>query len=357
MNGPEINFGDIKAELQRRIRQLVAELAPGGKVNGAYYMPRNPRRDDRHPGSFWIRVSGQAIGAWRDEAIDLQGDVIDLVTYLAGLRDRKATRDWCMSWLGWSQGVDRKKLEVNRRQAILKEQQDNRQEAQSAAKKADRAFAIYLNSRELVAGDLVHRYLASRGIDLGKLPKPPGAIRFHPSLEHHDDDGVITEWPCMVAGMCNSEGRVVAIHRTYLKPDGSGKAPVDKPKKIWPAFKGCVVRLSKGARNLSPEQAAKKGVSGPLGLAEGIENGLAVAISVLDLRVWAAGSLANMANIPKLPCISRLIVCRDNDDHLSQADKGFERVIAQLKTRQFSLSVARSWIGKDTNDLLKGAAA
>lgn len=354
MNKPELTFGDIKAEMQNRIRQLVVELAPGGNWTGDYYMPRNPRRDDRRPGSFWIRVKGQAIGAWRDEAIDLQGDLIDLVTYLAGLQDRKATRDWCLSWLGWAQGVDRKKLEVNRRQVVMKQHQENRAEAETAAKKADRAFGIWLQCRPLEMGDLVHRYLASRGIDLSKLPKPPGAIRFHPSLEHHDDDGVITEWPSMVAAMCNSEGRTVAIHRTYLKLDGSGKAPVDKPKKIWPSFKGAVIRLSKGAKNLSPEEAARKGASGPLGLSEGIENGLSVAIADRDLRVWAAGSLANMANIPKLPCISRLIAIADNDTHDSQAGKGFDRVVAQLRTRQFQIAVARSWTGKDANDLLKG---
>lgn len=350
----EITFEDIKRELQARIRQLVKELAPDGNFAGAYYMPRNPRREDKHPGSFWIKVSGTAIGAWREEATSEKGDVIDLVGYLAGLPDRKATRDWCMSWLGWSSGIDRKKLETARKASVYKQQQDEREAKEKAEKNARQALAIFINARKLSPGDRVHAYLASRGIELGRLAHLPGALRFAPMMQHTDLDGVITDWPVMIAGMTNSAGTVTAVHRTYLDTAGAGKAPVEPNKKIWPAFKGCVIRLAKGAGNHTPEEAARRDIKAPLILTEGIEDGLAVAISMPDMRIWAAASLANMANIPKLPCISELIIVADNDTKI-QAQKGLDRVVHHLRTRQFRLRVTKSWTGKDANDLLKGA--
>lgn len=350
----EITFDDIKRELQARIRQLVRELAPDGQFAGTYYMPRNPRREDKHAGSFWIKVSGTAVGAWREEATGEKGDVIDLVTYLAGLADRRATREWCMSWLGWSKGIDRQRLEVARKASVYKQQQDDREAKERAEKNARRAAAAFYGAEKIVAGDRVHQYLASRGIDLGRLRRLPGAIRFSPKMQHTDLDGVITDWPTMVTAMTNSAGQVVAVHRTYLDTATAGKAPVEPQKKIWPAFKGCVIRLAKGEGNLTPEEAARRGVKAPLILTEGIEDGLAVAISMPDMRIWAAASLANMANIPKLPCISELIVVADNDTKI-QAQRGLDRVLQHLRKRQFALRVTRSWTGKDANDLLKGA--
>jgi hypothetical protein len=352
----EITFDDIKRELQARIRHLVRELAPDGQFAGGYYMPRNPRREDRHAGSFWIRISGTAIGAWREEATGEKGDVIDLVTYLKGLADRRATREWCMSWLGWTRGVDRQKLETARKASVYKQLQDEREEKEAAEKKARQAASVFFKADKLAAGDRVHVYLASRGIDLGRLKRLPGALRFLASAQHVDLDGVITEWPVMIAGMSNSAGQVVAVHRTYLDTASAGKAPVEPQKKIWPAFKGCVIRIAKGAGNHSPEEAARRGIKAPLILTEGIEDALAVAISMPDMRIWAAASLANMANIPKLPCISELIVVADNDTKI-QAQRGLDRVLHQLRKRQFALRVTKSWTGKDANDLLKGTGA
>ena len=60
-------------------------------MEGAEYVARNPRRDDRRPGSFKINVS---TGRWADFAIDdVRGsDVISLVAYLEGVRQGQAAR-------------------------------------------------------------------------------------------------------------------------------------------------------------------------------------------------------------------------------------------------------------------------
>jgi hypothetical protein len=62
-------------------------------------------------------------------------------------------------------------------------------------------------------GTLVERYLRSRALT---LPVPP-CLHFHPSLRYSRDQG---SWPVMVAERADVEGRVFAIHRTFLNPTG-----------------------------------------------------------------------------------------------------------------------------------------
>src|SRR3546814_18958057 len=48
----------------------------------------------------------------------------------------------------------------------------------------------------------------------------------------------------MVAGVQAADGRVVAIHRTYLLPNGRGKAGVSTPKMALGPLTGAAVRLA-----------------------------------------------------------------------------------------------------------------
>lgn len=351
-SGP--SFEDIKGELCRRIERLVRELAPGGRINGGYYIPCNPTRDDRHPGSFFIRISPPAIGAWEDKATGDKGDLFKLIAYCKGLgKDMKATRAWCLGWLGWAGGIDHKKLEVARKADKYVRAQESRMAATELARKRTKAKGWWLHGQKELAGTPVEKYLAFRGIALSRLAHPPGAIRFVPDAEHHDEVGEITNWPCMISAMCDNKGQIVAIHRTWLAKDGKGKAPVTPSKKIWPhGYNGAVIRLAKGEGLLSPEDAARKGTSGPLVITEGIEDGLSIALACPEYRVWAAGTLGNIANVPvELPCVSRVVVFADNDAG-AQARQQLDKAIAALKLKR-SVTVARASMGKDANDLLR----
>ncbi len=83
-------------------------------------------------------------------------------------------------------------------------------------------------------GSPVEAYLRSRGI---RIP-PPAALRFN-RLKHPSG----TRWPAMVALVTQGDtGLPLAIHRTFLDQDGSGKAPVSPEKMMlgrvtaeWPA--------------------------------------------------------------------------------------------------------------------------
>lgn len=350
------DFADIKSELINRIDSLVHELAPGGRVNGSYYMAKNPIRDDRRPGSFWIRVRGSGVGVWRDEATGDGGDVVGLVKYVHGLDDGKALYQWCMAWLGWSDGRAPKLSNDERRrrqkEADARRRHDDARRAREADESARRAAGWWFNAEKDIAGTPVDTYLKSRGIDIAEMQQPPGAIRYLAKCSHHDSDGVITDWPAMFAAMCDEHGKIRAVHRTWLRSDGGGKAPVVPVKKIWPRFQGCMIRLNKGKGKLTPEQASKKGDRLPLIVTEGIEDGLTLALAKPNYRVWAAGTLGNIAHVPALPCISRLLVVADNDDHEPQAIQQFERAIAALHQRFDDVRVARAFVGKDVNQQL-----
>ncbi len=350
--GQNFKFVDIKGEMLNRIKALLAELLPEGHRAGGYYISQNPTRDDANAGSFWIRLSS---GAWRDEATGDKGDLIGLVKYVLRHNDLSETRAWCLSWLGWASGIDRDTLEKSRAVASVHAKKVRKEEREAAEVNARKAFGWWLKGEKKLAGTPVDLYLASRGIDLGRLAALPGAIRYLPNATHLSIRGDESLWPCMIVAMCNGQGSVVAVHRTWLTPDGK-KAPVLPVKKIWPGFKGCVIRLAKGESGKSPEQAARQELPpAPLILTEGIEDGLSLSLACPQYRVWAAGTLGNMANIPKHPCISSVTIAADND-FKPQAKAAFAGVLNDLKRRDFSVKVARAWDGKDANDLLlKGA--
>src|SRR5947209_6835466 len=74
---PAINRAAISA-----LPALLARWCPGGRIEGCEYVVLNPKRADRHPGSFKIRPFGDRAGAWADFATGHKGgDVISLAAY------------------------------------------------------------------------------------------------------------------------------------------------------------------------------------------------------------------------------------------------------------------------------------
>nr|WP_246742939.1 toprim domain-containing protein [Rhodomicrobium vannielii] len=145
----------------------------------------------------------------------------------------------------------------------------------------------------------------------------------------------------------------MAVHTTFLAPDGSGKAPIDPKRKIWPLFAGSAIHIWRGETGLPVHQAAKQGLWDRLVIVEGVEDGLSIALACPEFRVWAAGSLGNIGNIRLPRCCGEVIVCADNDWQKPAAMAEFERVLGRLKAQERPVHVARSPIGKDFNDVLQ----
>jgi phage/plasmid primase-like uncharacterized protein len=94
--------------------------------------------------------------------------------------------------------------------------------------------------------------------------------------------------------------KLVAIHRTFLIPGGSGKAPVQPAKKSLGPVAGGAVRLA---------------AAGPvLAITEGIETGLSV-MQATGIPTWAALSASGLEALilPPLPIAAEVVIFADND--------------------------------------------
>jgi putative DNA primase/helicase len=154
--------------------------------------------------------------------------------------------------------------------------------------------ATYSATQQMMAGDLADAYLASRNLSELVYPK---SLRFSRALP--DGEGGVR--PCMVATIVDLDGKPVSLHRTFLKPDGTGKAEMAAPRKNMPGElpDGACVRLSDFT-------------TGALGIAEGIETAMA-ASNLFTMPVWSALNAAMLAKwYPPAGC-EEVAIFGDND--------------------------------------------
>ena len=85
-----LDFAAVNAAALRELPTLLARWLPDGRVNGREYEARNPRRGDRHPGSFRVNLR---TGRWSDFATgDKGGDPVSLAAFLFNLSQAEAAR-------------------------------------------------------------------------------------------------------------------------------------------------------------------------------------------------------------------------------------------------------------------------
>jgi hypothetical protein len=78
-----VNYAFVGSAALRSLPLIVLRWLPDGRREGHEWVARNPKRDDRHLGSFKINLR---TGQWADFATgDKGGDVISLAAYLHGL--------------------------------------------------------------------------------------------------------------------------------------------------------------------------------------------------------------------------------------------------------------------------------
>ena len=145
-------------------------------------------------------------------------------------------------------------------------------------------------------GTLAEVYLNKR-LD-GRLQDIPPTLRFLPTLKHTPSG---QSYPCLIGAVTRfPDKKVIAIHRTYLTPDGSGKAPVEKPKMFLGDAKGGSIRLAPATDELI--------------LCEGVEDGLSL-LAILNKPVWVAGNARFLESVipPLLPLASTVYIAQDND--------------------------------------------
>jgi len=181
---------------------------------------------------------------------------------------------------------------------------------------------------------------------MGRQPK---ALRFAPALWNAETR---QSWPAIVAAITSAEGKTVAIHRTWLREDGYGKAPVPEPKLTLGRYAGGAIRLWRGASR-KPLAEAPAGETVVVG--EGLEDCLSSVVARPDLRVLCAVAMANMGGMVLPPAIARVLILKQNDKE-REAIVGLKRAIRNFQAQGKSVGLVESTVGKDVNDLLRAPA-
>lgn len=89
MSAPD--FSAVNGAALANLEVLCRRWLPDGRRRGVEYVARNPRRADRHAGSFTINLT---TGRWADFATDDRGgDPVSLAAYLFNLRQSEAARE------------------------------------------------------------------------------------------------------------------------------------------------------------------------------------------------------------------------------------------------------------------------
>jgi phage/plasmid primase-like uncharacterized protein len=102
----------------------------------------------------------------------------------------------------------------------------------------------------------------------------------------------------------DANGKFVAVHRTYLRADGSSKADVEPKKASLGAIWGGAVQLASLEKVLAV---------GELAIGEGIETSASAGL-LLGLPAWAAISAGNLGDGIQLPEeIRRVVIAADRD--------------------------------------------
>ena len=201
------------------------------------------------------------------------------------------------------------------------------EQRKTAQRKADNAKRLW-HEAQPISGTLAETYLRARGI----TGPPPMTLRFHPAAWH---GATARRYPAMVAAVQGAG--LPAVHRTYLRADGTGKADVDPPKAMLGSVAGGAVRLSDG--------------SGWLAVAEGIETALSLSCGLLrtPATVWAALSTSGIRGLQLPPQAGRLTIAPDGDEAGREAAN---TLAERAHALGWQVALLPAPDGRDWNDIL-----
>jgi hypothetical protein len=272
---------ELARRLARDAEAVCRHYLSKGRRQGHYWMVGDVRNT---PGrSMFVRLSGPdsgpgAAGHWTDAASAEHGDLLDVIRESCGLVEFRDVIDEARRFLS---------LPRTEPFPVLTPVPAGSPEA------ARRLFAMSRPIRRT----LVETYLFNRGI---KALHHADALRFHPRCYYRENDGSPTEtWPAMIAAVTDLCGAITGAHRTWLTPDGSGKAPIDTPRRALGGLLGHAVRF---------------GVAGDvLAAGEGIETMLSLRCALPAMPMAAALSASHLATFQFPSMLRRLYMVRDAD--------------------------------------------
>jgi hypothetical protein len=312
---------EIAKQLAREAEAVCRHYLSNGRREGHYWLVGDV---DNTPGrSLFVRLSGPetgkgAAGKWTDAATGEHGDLIDLIAAARKLDGLRATLDEARSF-----------LRLPRPEPAPFPLERAPQGSPEAARR------LWTMSRP-IHGTVAETYLRNRGItDLRSC----GSLRFHPSCWFRGDpdnpaDTARAAWPALIAAVRTVGGLLSGVHRTWLAPDGSGKAPVSTPRRAMGHLLGNGVRF---------------GMAGEvLAAGEGIETMLSLREVAPTLPTVAALSANHLAALELHNGLRRLYLVRDEDP---AGDMAVEAIMAKASTEGIETLTLSPRLGDLNDDL------
>ena len=161
------------------------------------------------------------------------------------------------------------------------------------------------------------------------------ALRFHPKCWHRDEGQTRSiPRPALIAAVTDGAGALQGVHRTWLAPDGQGKAAVETQRRAMGHLLGNAVRLT-------PHDDI-------LVVGEGIETMLSLVEAVPGLPVWAALSSGHLGAVLLPEGLQRLYIAIDRDP---AGQRAAERLSARATEVGIAVRVLEPRLGDFNDDL------
>ncbi len=277
-----LGASELAQRLGRHAEAVCRRYLSNGRRQGNYWQVGDVRNT---PGrSMFVRLKDSPkgpAGKWMDAQSGEHGDLLDVMREALGLIEFADVAEEARSFLSLPHPEP----------ALTPRRPAGPPAPSGSTEAARRLFAMVGGIDRTIA----EAYLRKRGITAFN---GTDALRFHPRCYYRPDDGPTETWPALLARVTDLSGRQTGTHRTWLAPDGSGKAQIDTPRKSMGDLLGHGVRFGIG----SEVQSA----------GEGIETMLSLRSALPDLPTVAALSAAHLGALLLPDTLRRLYVARDN---------------------------------------------
>jgi len=311
---------ELAQRLGRRAEAVCRHYLPAGYRQGRYWLVGDVRNT---PGrSMFVRLKGAdsgrgAAGKWTDAATGEHGDLLDVIRESSGLIDFKDVADEARTFLSLPHPEP---------------QPDHQRRPASAPAGSPEAARRLFAMSQPITRTIVETYLRKRGIT---ALHGTGSLRFHPHCYYRPDEHSPTEtWPAMIASVTDLDGRITGVHRTWLSPEGSGKAPIDTPRRAMGDLLGHAVRFGT--------------THDVMAAGEGIETILSLRMALPGLPMAAALSAAHLSAILFPATLRRLYIARDDDP---AGDGARDSLVERAQTAGIEAIVLSPTLGDFNEDL------
>ena len=221
MTAPSPSFDGVNTAALAAYPGLLSRWFPNGRAHGHEFRVGNLLGEAGESLSININT-----GVWRDFASNDGGsDPISLFAARLGLKQGEAKNRLAEELgLATNHNGDRRRQRTSKPRSSGRRPrlQTNPKMDERAQARTEMALRIWWVS-ESATGTVVAKYLHGRDIDV----EIPPSIRFHRLLKY-SPSGLY--FPAMIAAVQALDRRITGIHRTFLLPDGRGKAQVSEPK-------------------------------------------------------------------------------------------------------------------------------